>query len=1708
MNILTSEMVSRVTLDTSHAQGALRDLQRESTATTREWKSMSSQLSAAGDQAGAASARMNGLGNTIANQKQKIEILQQGLQGVNRETKAGTSLYNYLQKELEKAERQLGSYDGQLKRASETDRYYQSGLASLNQKLQRNTDIMHIREQRLQAQGREEAAAKTHVDGLKNSQESLSGIFKIQERELNRVASQSGKTSEEYHKQAIRVEETKKQLAETRSELKYYQSGLAGGEQKLKELNATLTHNNELYKANADRLELEGQHNASLQTKLAGTKNAYASQSKELAEQRAQLKRLESAQDSSNESLAKQRAEVAKSEAKLAGYGKEIKTVQREVDHLNPFGFSKMGQGMNSLYRTSNKTFDSIHRGFQSVRSGALNAAIGIGVVGAASIKGAQMASELENQYKTTFNLLVTGGEKAAEAQKNVNKMQSEGKRMSVEYGVSQSKIADGYQELVKRGYSSEQALGSMKTMLQGAKASGDDFTDVVHDSTAALESFGKKTDSVTGMAKNTKVVVNQMAFAADATATDFKSMGVAMEYTGATAHQSGLSLSETASAIGVLSNNGLEADKAGTGLRKTISSLQSPTKGAKEALDGIGLSTKDFVDKSGKMKSMTEIFGMLNQHTEKLSKFEKGQLFHTLFGATGQQAGSILSENSKQLGDLNKKVEDSAKGQGYVAELAKKNMGSVKNELAQFKEAGNAALIMIGKEMLPVLREASIQMVRTFDSKDGQEGLKTLAKGVGFLGKTTADFVGFLGSHKHEVEAFGITLGAMWGLAKLGRFILLVKDAKTALLELKTVSTAMDFIGGGSIGKIGKTAKGTQAATTATKGASAIGVATAGVSEAETVTSVAAKSAPALGKVLLKATATGVGGGVTAGLMEATSNKPMHEKVGGTIGGGVGTAVGMAMGGPIGAVLGGIVGQKSGEILGDAINKGLKKKPVKPVINAETQNSDMKRLDREYRGFIDKLNTKLVIDPTLNAKNLNGDKKAVAKAYDDMYKSIDTFYKRKQGASKKDLDTLVKNGALTRKEADKIRKSGQKADEKERGQKRTLLKKMQGDTDQYYNQLERISNGSTKKLQEIQRKYGKNSKQYEAEQQRERKAANSKYHKQMERDEYKFGNNINKTTRAASVKQQDILNDLKKKKNKISHEEMTKAISDSNKQKNVQIKNANETYEKATNSAKKKHDETVKAADKEYYENGSISKKQRDKIVENADDQYHNAVDSAKKQKKESVDHATEQHQKVVDQATKQAGEHKDAVDDETGNVLTGWSNMQSGLADTVNDITDGINGVLKFIDKDHPGHIPKWTPKNYVSAKVGKRGKYAQAAYATGTQGIPTDEVALVGEEGFELAHHPQKGIFALGTKGPEVRPLDAGTSILPHDLSKQFMAMTAGLPAHKDGVGGFIGDAFNFAKHMFKDVESMLSKGAKGVLNAIEDKAGVKPFINNLKDGTALRGIGRGSINMVTDAALKKLKGVFDKAEKEISSKDIGAGGNWRKQIEKAAKEAHVSLGSGDLNAIMARINKESGGKQNIKQQIHDINSANGYPAQGLLQYIPPTFKSWAVSGHTNILSGYDQLMAMFNDSNWASDIRMPGGWGPTGHRRLANGGLTTKHQMVEISENNQPEMTIPLSKMKSSRGYELLGQTVAMFAGRDNMHNNISSSDQAITELTQKFDTMLNYLANIAENTGKSMNSKVFMNPNEVYQQQSKDQSSADWQNLNIGIEGGF
>lgn len=317
---------------------------------------------------------------------------------------------------------------------------------------------------------------------------------------------------------------------------------------------------------------------------------------------------------------------------------------------------------------------------------------------------------DFQDAMNRTKNVIRTSGESAAETQRSYNQMLKDSRKYSDMYGVSQIKIANGYQDLVKRGYTSKAAVGVMRNELKASIATGDDFNDVIKVASQAMESFGLSTTkagkplkSARLMQERSKETLNKLAYAADATSTDFNSLGVGMSYVGATAHQAGFGLGETASAMGILSNNGLEADKAGTGLRKVIQSLITPTKGGAEALAKINLTTKDFIGKNGKLKSMSNIFATLNKHMKGLSGHEKNDIFHSLFGTTGQQAGAILTENAKRLRELTNEVNNAGK-RDYIGDLAKRNLNTPKAQLAIFKQSLTNAGMDMAKNVLPII--------------------------------------------------------------------------------------------------------------------------------------------------------------------------------------------------------------------------------------------------------------------------------------------------------------------------------------------------------------------------------------------------------------------------------------------------------------------------------------------------------------------------------------------------------------------------------------------------------------------------------------------------------------------------------------------------------------------------------------------------------------------------------------------------------------------------------------------------------------------------------------------------------------------------------------------------------------------------------------------------------------------------------------------
>lgn len=209
--------------------------------------------------------------------------------------------------------------------------------------------------------------------------------------------------------------------------------------------------------------------------------------------------------------------------------------------------------------------------------------------------------------------------------------------------------------------------------------------------------------------------------------------------------------------------------------------------------------------------------------------------------------------------------------------------------------------------------------------------------------------------------------------------------------------------------------------------------------------------------------------------------------------------------------------------------------------------------------------------------------------------------------------------------------------------------------------------------------------------------------------------------------------------------------------------------------------------------------------------------------------------------------------------------------------------------------------------------------------------------------------------------------------------------------------------FLKHPLENTKAIIKKAITGPLSKLKSP--------NMVD------LGKGVFDKLTkpisDWFKKGLQEAKDQHDQEVAyGKGYFNGGagvaRWGDVIDKAAKEMGVSLSADQKARLLRQIATESGGNERITQQISDVNSAAGHPAQGLLQFIPSTFAHWAMPGHNNILSGYDQIMAAINCLNHGGE----GGWGNIGNGHgWDNGGIVDYKQKAWISENNREYVINP-------------------------------------------------------------------------------------------------
>ena len=265
-------------------------------------------------------------------------------------------------------------------------------------------------------------------------------------------------------------------------------------------------------------------------------------------------------------------------------------------------------------------------------------------------------------------------------------KLEKQAREMGAATVFSASEAAEAQAFLAMAGYDVAQIMDSLPGLLDLAAAGQLDLGRAADITTNIMSGFNIE-------AEKTAEVADVLAKAAASANTSVEQMGDAMSYVAPVAAGAGLSLEETAAAIGILSNAGIQGQRAGTALRGIIASLQNPTGQTAKALETLGL-TVDDVNPS--MHSLTDILRTLQE-----AGMDSSQAMQLVGTAAGPALIALMSQGSEGLAEFTEQLENA---DGAAARMAETMTDNLYGRIQEMKSAFEEVALTIYDNIQPAL--------------------------------------------------------------------------------------------------------------------------------------------------------------------------------------------------------------------------------------------------------------------------------------------------------------------------------------------------------------------------------------------------------------------------------------------------------------------------------------------------------------------------------------------------------------------------------------------------------------------------------------------------------------------------------------------------------------------------------------------------------------------------------------------------------------------------------------------------------------------------------------------------------------------------------------------------------------------------------------------------------------------------------------------
>lgn len=331
---------------------------------------------------------------------------------------------------------------------------------------------------------------------------------------------------------------------------------------------------------------------------------------------------------------------------------------------------SKTARKIEKNTRRMNK---SIQRGFRKSTKSALGFKTVLkGILSAGAIsKGFGLLSRGVQNVTTqfvSFDDSITAaavrfkdiGPDAANFEERLKKIKGAAREAGATTVFTATQSAKALDFLARAGFTSEEAMGSLRSMINLSIATGEDFARVSDISSDLLGAFGLNAKDTGQKIKNLNRLNDVLVKTTNSANVRVEDLFETMKQVGPVATGIlGTGLEEVSSLAAILGNSGIKSSAAMTALKNIFLRLAAPAAAGKKTLQALGLTLDDG---TGKAKGMTRFMEEMGEKIKGFGQIEQAKILDAVFGKRAIAGAKVIFDNIAAV-DQFKTVLDKAAG-------------------------------------------------------------------------------------------------------------------------------------------------------------------------------------------------------------------------------------------------------------------------------------------------------------------------------------------------------------------------------------------------------------------------------------------------------------------------------------------------------------------------------------------------------------------------------------------------------------------------------------------------------------------------------------------------------------------------------------------------------------------------------------------------------------------------------------------------------------------------------------------------------------------------------------------------------------------------------------------------------------------------------------------------------------------------------------